>query len=106
VVLGRDQTPHALARFDEGLALEKTPCWADRLEIPPPPHGAWLNRAEIEGSLLARDLPERLGDRAALEQPVSVCKQRRNRVGVKADGPFTSTEARLKLCKLYPAVEP
>jgi hypothetical protein len=55
--------------------------------------------------VLARDLPERIGDRAALQQRVSAWEQRRHRAGVKADWPFTTTKARIKLHKLYPTVE-
>jgi hypothetical protein len=79
---------------------------AGRLEIHhTPQHGSWLNRAEIEWSVLARDLPERVGNRATLEQYVSAWEQRRNQAGVKADWQFTTTDARIKLRKLYPTVE-
>ena len=61
--------------------------------------------AEIELSVLARDLPERVGTRAALEQRVVAWEQRRNRAGVKADWQFTTDKARIKLRKLYPTVE-
>ena len=54
---------------------------------------------------LARDLPERVGTRATLEQCVSAWEQRRNQAGVKADWQFTTTDARIKLRKLYPTVE-
>jgi hypothetical protein len=60
--------------------------------------------AEIE-SVLARDLPERVGSRATLEQRISTWERRRNHAGVKADGQFTTSDARLKLRKLYPTVE-
>jgi hypothetical protein len=79
---------------------------AGRLEIHhTPKHGSWLNRAEIELSVSARDLPERISTRAALEQRVSAWEQRRNRVGVKADWQFTTADARPKLRKPYPTVE-
>ena len=107
LVLVMDQlNTHSPASFYEVFAPEKAKCLADRLEIHhTPKHGSWLNRAEIELSVLARDLPERIGDRAALEQQVSAWEQRRNRVGVKADWQFTTTDARIKLRKLYPTVE-
>ena len=79
---------------------------ADRLEIHyTPQHGSWLNRAEIELSVLSRDWPERVGHRAALDQHVAVWQARRNQQGVTADWQFTTTEARIKLRKLYPTVE-
>jgi hypothetical protein len=107
LVLVMDQlNTHSPASFYEVFAPEKAKCLADRLEIHhTPKHGSWLNMAEIELSVLARDLPERIGDRAALEQQVSAWEQRRNRMGVKADWQFTTTDARIKLRKLYPTVE-
>ncbi len=79
---------------------------ADRLEIHhTPKHGSWLNRAEIELSVLTRDLPERVGDRAAWCQHLSAWEQRRNRSGAKANWPFTTAHTRVKLRKLYPTVE-
>ena len=81
-------------------------CLAGRLEIHhTPKHGSWLNVAEIELSVLARDLPERVITRAALEQRISAWEQRRNQAGVKADWQFTTTDARIKLRKLYPTVK-
>jgi DDE superfamily endonuclease len=106
-VLGMDQlnTPSP-ARLSEALAPDKAQRWADRLEIPDTPQqGSWLNRGESEWSLLAPDWPARVGTRALLAQRVAAWEQRRNRSGRKADGPFTTTEARLKLRKLYPTVE-
>jgi hypothetical protein len=79
---------------------------AGRLEIHhTPQHGSWRNRAEIEWSVRARHWPERVGTRAALEQRVSAWQQRRHRAGVKADWQFTTSDARVKLRKLYPTVQ-
>jgi DDE superfamily endonuclease len=107
LVLVMDQlNTHSLASLYEAFAPDKAKRLADRLEIHyTPKHGSWLNMAEIEWSVLARDLPERVSDRAALEQLVSAWEQRRNRAGVKADWQFTTTKARVKLQKLYPIIE-
>jgi hypothetical protein len=107
LVLVMDQlNTHSPASLYEALAPEKAQRLADCLEIHyTPKHGSWLNMAEIEGSVLARDLPERVGTRAALEQRVAAWEQCRNRSGNKADWQFTTTEARVKLRKLYPTVE-
>jgi hypothetical protein len=107
VVLVLDQlNTHRPASLYEAFAPEKAQRLADRLEIHyTPQHGSWLNRAEIELSVLARDWPERVGTRTALEQRVAVWEHRRNRVGVKADWQFTTTKARVILRKLYPTVE-
>jgi hypothetical protein len=55
--------------------------------------------------VLARDLPERVGRRALLEQRIAAWEQGRHRVGIKADWQFTTGDARLKLRQLYPTVE-
>jgi DDE superfamily endonuclease len=88
---------HSPASLYEALAPEKAQRLADRLELHyTPKHGSWLNRGESEGSVLVRDLPERVGTRAARQQRVAAWEQRRNRSGNKADGQFTTTEARVK----------
>ena len=61
--------------------------------------------AEIEWSVLTRDLSARIGTRAALEQHRAAWEQRRNQSHRKANWQFTTTEARTKLRKLYPTVE-
>jgi DDE superfamily endonuclease len=107
LVLVMDQlNTHSPASLYEAFAPEKAQRLADRLEVHyTPKHGSWLNMAEIEWSVLARDLPARVGTRAALEQRVAAWEQRRNRSGNKADWQFTTTKARVKLRKLYPTVE-
>jgi DDE superfamily endonuclease len=88
---------HSPASLYEALAPEKAQRLADRLELHyTPNHGSWLNRGESEGSVLVRDLPERVGTRAAREQRVAAWEQRRNRSGNKADWQFTTTAARVK----------
>jgi DDE superfamily endonuclease len=106
-VLVMDQlNTHSLASLYQAFPPGEARRLAERLEVHhTPKHGSWLNMAEIELSVLARDLPERVGTRAALEQRVVAWELRRNSAGVKADGPFTTTEARIKLRKLYPTVE-
>lgn len=107
IVLVMDQlNTHSLASFYEVFPPDEARRLAGRLEIHhTPKHGSWLNMAEIELSVLARDLPERVGNRAALQQRISAWEQRRNRRGVKADWQFTTADARIKLRKLYPTVE-
>lgn len=61
--------------------------------------------AEIEFSALARDLPDRVGDKVALTRHIKAWNDRRNTTGVKADSQFTTTDARVKLRKLYPTVD-
>jgi hypothetical protein len=81
---------------------------ADRLEIHyTPKHGSWLNMAEIELSVLARQcLAERMDSKANVTQQVVAWEQRRNGYGVKTDWRFTTADARIKLKRLYPTILP
>lgn len=70
-----------------------------------PPHGSWLNIAEIELSVLDRQcLDRRLPDRAALAAEVAAWTARRNAAGVTVDWQFTTADARTKLRRLYPSL--
>src|SRR3954470_8843791 len=108
IVLVRDQLNiHSLASLYEAFPPEEARRIADRLEVHhTPKHGSWLNMAEIELSVLSRDLPERVGDRPAMVRHVGAWKGRRNGAGVKADWQFTTADARTKLRKLYPTIDP
>ena len=71
-----------------------------------PRHGSWLNMAEIELSVLARQcLDRRIPDAEALKREVTAWQQRRNTAAVKADWQFTTADARVRLKKLYPTIE-
>lgn len=61
--------------------------------------------AEIEPRALARDLPERIGERDALIRHVTAWTKRRNQAQVKANWQFTASDARIKLRKLYPTFD-
>jgi hypothetical protein len=107
VVLVMDQlNTHSKASLYEAFPPEEAERLAARLELHhTPKHGSWLNMAEIELSALGRDLPERVGQRAALVGHVSAWEGRRNGEGVKADWQFTTADARVKLRKLYPTIQ-
>jgi hypothetical protein len=107
VVLVMDQlNTHSTASLYEAFAPGEAERIASRLEVHhTPKHGSWLNMAEIELSALGRDLPERVGERAALVEHVSAWEDRRNGSGVKADWQFTTADARVKLRKLYPTID-
>jgi hypothetical protein len=79
----------------------------ERLEVHyTPKHGSWLNMAEIELSVLARQcLDRRIPDQATLQQEVAAWEAERNARGVIADWRFTTDDARIKLKRLYPVVE-
>ena len=107
VVLVMDQlNTHSVASLYEAFPPGEARRIAARLEVHhTPKHGRWLNMAEIELSALARDLPERVGDRAAMVRHVGAWKGRRDDAGVKADWQFTTADARTKLRKLYPTID-
>lgn len=71
-----------------------------------PKHGSWLNMAEIELSVLARQcLDRRIPDADTLKREVATWELRRNAAAVKADWQFTTADARVRLMKLYPTVQ-
>ena len=107
LVLVMDQlNTHSPASLYDAFPPEEAKRLAERLEIHhTPKHGSWLDRAEIELSVLARDLPQRVADRAELERQVAAWERRRNEAGVGADWRFTTDDARIKLRRLYPSVQ-
>jgi hypothetical protein len=78
----------------------------DRLEFHyTPKHGSWLNMAEIELSVLSRQcLDDYIPDRISLEQAIAPWETERNANQNKVDWRFTTTDARIKLKRLYPSI--
>lgn len=78
----------------------------DKLEIHyTPKHGSWLNMAEIELSVLARQcLDQRIPDKQTLQREVANWELSRNRLCRKIDWRFTTDDARIKLKRLYPSI--
>ena len=71
-----------------------------------PKHGSWLNVAEMELSVLARQcLDRRIPDLAALRREARAWEEKRNAAVVKVDWQFTTADARVKLKKLYPTLQ-
>jgi transposase len=98
-------TPAALyAAFEPAEAKR---IW-DRLEFHyTPKHGSWLNMAEIELSVLSRQcLDRRIPDQDALRRETAAWAERRNRAKATIDWQFTTADARIKLKKLYPTLNP
>ena len=67
-----------------------------------PEHGSWLNMAEIELSILARQCLSRRMNRKQLEQEVPAWEARRNTMQGRINWHFTVADARVKLRRLYP----
>ena len=72
-----------------------------------PKHGSWLNIAELELSALGRQcLDRRLPDQATLEREVAAWVAARNAEQITINWQFTTADARIKLKRLYPVLEP
>lgn len=68
-----------------------------------PEHGSWLNMAEIELSVLHRQcLDRRISNLQTLKAETQAWAQRRNQQKVVIHWRFTTTDARIKLARLYP----
>ena len=80
---------------------------AEKLEIHyTPKHGSWLNIAECEFSVLSRQcLDRRVPDAATLVREVAAWQERRNAATCTVDWRFTTTDARIKLKRLYPSLQ-
>jgi len=70
-----------------------------------PKHGSWLNRAEIELSVLQRQcLNRRIPDEATLKRETAAWESHRNATQATIDWRFSVTDAREKLQRLYPSL--
>ncbi|WP_329477898.1 transposase [Kribbella sp. NBC_01484] len=106
VVLVMDNlNTHTTGSLYEAFAAEKAFAVAQRLEIHhTPKHGCWLNIAEIELSALTRQcLDRRLDDLTLLNTELVAWQQATNTGQRQVDWQFTTEDARIKLCHLYPS---
>jgi hypothetical protein len=97
---------HTLGSLYEAFPPEQARRLAEKLEIHyTPKHGSWLNMAEIELSVLARQcLGQRLPSRAELASEVAAWEADRNARAAKMEWRFTTADARIKLKHLYPTL--
>jgi hypothetical protein len=107
VLVADNLNTHCTGSLYEAFAPAEARRLAGRIEWHyTPKHGSWLNLAEVELSVLARQcLDRRIPDRATLAREVAAWESRRNAAAVKADWQFTTTDARVKLRKLYPTIQ-
>ena len=67
-----------------------------------PKHASWLNMAEIELSVLARQyLDRRIPDPEGLRRQIAPWEDERNQNATTVDWRFTVTDARITLNRLY-----
>ena len=98
---------HTPSSFYEVFAPAEARRLTEKLEIHfTPKHGSWLNMAEIELSILARQcLSDRFPSREALAAQVDAWQRERNQAKVTINWRFTTADARIKLKRLYPSIE-
>ena len=109
VVLVMDNlNTHKLASLYEAFPPEQARRIAERFEIHhTPKHGSWLNVAEIELSVLTPAVPgpaDRVDARSCGKE-VEPWEEERNDRAVGVKWRFTTADARIKLRRLYPAIE-
>ena len=108
VVLVMDNlNTHGIASLYEAFAPEIARALAARLEIHyTPKHGSWLNMAETELSVLARQcLDRRIDDRDLMAREIAAWETARNNAEARINWRFTTTDARIKLKRLYPSFD-
>jgi hypothetical protein len=105
VVLVMDNlNTHNIASLYTAFPPEKAKRLADRLEIHyTPKHGSWLNIAEIELSVLKRQcLSGRIDCMEKMRVAVAAWNDDRNNRQTPVDWQFRTSDARIKLKRLYP----
>lgn len=98
---------HKLASLYEAFGPEQARRIAERFEVHhTPKHGSWLNVAEIELSVLSRQcLDRRIESAEELWKELEPWYEERNDRGIGVNWRFTTANARIKLRRLYPAVQ-
>lgn len=81
---------------------------AERFELHyTPTHGSWLNMAEIEIGIFERGcLRRRVPSFEVLQHRVSALETERNTAHATIDWRFTTGDARVRLARLYPKLDP
>ena len=99
---------HRPASLYEAFPPEEARRLIEKLEIHyTPKHGSWLNMAETELGILGRQcLDRRLPDRPKLTTEAAAWEHDRNEMECQIDWQFTTADARVKLRRLYPIIEP
>lgn len=95
---------HSISSLYEAFEPRDARRLAERLEIHyTPKHGSWLNMAEIELSALkGQCLDRRIPTMAIMQREVSAWEKDRNNKSKNFIWQFTTSDARIKLKRLYP----
>lgn len=107
VVIMDNLNTHTAASFYKVFPPEEAMRLWKRLEFHyTPVHGSWLNMAEIELSVVGRQvLKERMKDISLVKERVEAWQARRDSHPVRFNWRFTAQSARIKLKRLYPVIE-
>lgn len=99
---------HGLASLYEAFAPEEARRLVEKIEVHfTPKHGSWLNMAEIELSVLARQcLDQRIESLAKLQLETHAWRVEHNATSRRISWQFTTSDARIKLRRLYPSPVP
>lgn len=95
---------HRMSCLYEAFAPAEARRLIEKIEVVhTPKHGSWLNMAECELSVLEKQaLGERIENEAVLRERIAVWNADRNRRCKGIDWQFTTSDARIKLRRLYP----
>ena len=108
VVILDNLNTHTPAALYEAFAPQEARRILSRLEFHyTPKHGSWLNVAELELAILTSQcLCRRIPDAETLQREVSAWETARNERGACTFWRFTTKDARIKLRRLYPSIDP
>jgi hypothetical protein len=109
IVLRQDNlnTPTLASRYEAFAPEEARRLIATLAVHDTPKHGSWLNRAAIDlGVWRGQGLDRRIPDVSTFTSAVIAWQSARNAAQVKGDWPCTTADARVKLTRLYPILEP
>ena len=97
---------HTVAALYETFEAAEANRLRHRLEFHyTPKHGSWLNMAEIEFSIFARQAwADYLPDEQTLQLNVQTLEDERNAAHATVNWLFSSQDARVKLHRLYPSI--
>lgn len=95
---------HTYGAFYEHLPAAQAHALMRKIEFHfTPKHASWLNMAELEFSVLARQcLDQRFATLAHLQHAVGAWAEARNQAAIRIRWTFTTGDARLKLRRHYP----
>jgi transposase len=98
---------HRMSCLYEAFAPDEARRLIEKIEIVhTPKHGSWLNMAECELSVLEKQaLGERVESEAVLRERIAVWNADRNNRSKGIDWQFKTSDARIKLRRLYPKTQ-